>query len=383
MEWQKYSECCHQNALDLTAGFCADCGASFLRCLAFAECMSLVEPLTPCSVCVAPQLFIDKNAVTNTRVGHQLTIPLVLRNASAIDRPIWATRAMMRRGNEDFRPLDLPWERVGAREERAFFVETGPLEAGGTGVIEIEMAFGTRYKGYEEQYLFGGAIRFSSETPDGNQVVQNIDLSGAQFGTGGMVHVPSRMEGVGPQAQNTASTDRTPVPFDRYERREIEWGLRGYSGTGRLVPRTADFKIVGFPEHHAPSSISIGSRGVLIFGRNSREWDEEKNPDPSDVVLRVSDPRTGKTDRDASMAVSRRHFDLMNLNNRIYLFVRSSYGVLVNGKRVTTSALHVLNDGDIIQPLINKPEALAIRMVFEARPDGIVETIRIEKLGPG
>ncbi len=382
MEWRKYSECCHKNALDLSATFCADCGASFLRCLAYAECFSLVEPLTPCRVCVAPELYIDKNAVTNTSVGHQLTIPLVLRNTSSIERPIWATRAMMRRGSDDFRPLDLPWERVGAGDERAFFVETGALEAGGTGVIEIEMAFGTRYKGYEEQYLYGGAIRFSSDTPSDSQIVQNIDLSGAQFGTGGMVHVPTRMDSPA-SAGSAASTDRVRVPFDRYERREVEWGLRGYSATGRLVPRTADFRLIGFPARHAPSTASIGSRGVLVFGRNSRDYDDEQNPDPSDVVLRVTDPRTGKTDREASFAVSRRHFDLMNLNNRLCLFVRSSYGVLVNGKQVTTSTLHDLNDGDIIQPLIGNPEALAIRLAFEARPDGIVETVRIERLQAG
>ena len=193
MESHKYSECCHRNALDLSAGFCSDCGTTFLRCLAYAECMQLVEPLTPCPHCMAPELYIDKNAVVNTRVGHQLTIPLVLRNASPIDRPIWATRAMMRRGSEDFRPLDLPWERISAREERTFHVETGALEAGGTGVIDIEVALATRYKGYEEQYLFGGGIRFSSDSPSETQVIQNIDFSNTKLEDNSIIHMPNRL----------------------------------------------------------------------------------------------------------------------------------------------------------------------------------------------
>ena len=379
MEWQKYNECCHRNALDLGAAFCADCGATFLRCLAFAECMSLVDPLTPCSVCMAPELFIDKNAVVKTRVGHQLTIPLVLRNSSPIDRPIWATRAMMRRANEDFRPLDLPWERIEAGEERAFHVETGPVEAGGTGVIDIEVAFGTRYKGYQEQYLYGGAIHFSSDGPGETRIVQNINFANAEFKDNSLIHMPTRLASDS-HGDAAAIADREKVNFSRFERREVEWGLRGYSGSGRLVPRTADFRMIGFSSRHAPSVLSIGSRGVLVFGRNSREWNEADNPDPSDIVLRVTNPATGQTDREASMAVSRRHFDLMNLNNRIYLFVRSSNGVLVNDSQVTTSTLHALNDGDVIKPLIRKPEALAVRMTFEARPDGLVEAVVIEKV---
>lgn len=378
MEWQRYKECCHRNALDVSATFCDECGASLLRCMAYPECYSLVEPLTPCKVCVAPELYIDQGAVTKTTIGHQLSIPLILRNASRIERPIWVTKALVRRGDEDFRNLDLPWERLGSGEERSFFVDTGPLEAGGTGVIEIEIAFGTRYKGYEEQYLYGGAVRFSSEAEKSNQITQNINLSGAQFGTGGLVHAPMRVDGGGDDARDNGAASRAPVPFERYERHELEFGIRGYAKGGHLVPRTVDFRFHGFPPRHAPANGSaIGSRGVMIFGRNSTTFDAERNPSPSDVVLRAVDPRTGETDVETTYGISRRHFDLLILNNRLCLHTRSTNGLLLNGEPSPTSSLTVLNDGDTVAPLANRANAVALRVGFAARPDGLVETINI------
>ena len=380
MEWQRYQECCHRNALDLTATFCDECGATLLRCVAYAECYSLVEPLTPCKVCVSTELYVDRGAVTNASVGDRLSIPLVLKNTSKIERPIWVAKALVRSGDEEFRPLDLPWERLGSGEERAFFVETGALEAGGTGVIEIEMAFGTRYKGYEEQYLYGGAVRFSSDTPKDNQITQNINLSGAQFGTGGLVNTSMPVTGgISDATSQKGSDDRIPVPFERYERHEIEFGVRGYAETGNRIPRTVRFRFNGFPSSQAPADIAIGSRGVLVFGRNSRTFHEERNRDPSDVVLRIVDPRTGETDREASYGISRRHFDLLILNNRLCIHVRSSNGVLVNGERVSTSSLATLKDDDVIAPIAGRPDAIALRIAIVGRPDGLVETIAIDR----
>ena len=341
--------------------------------------MSLVEPLTPCPVCVAPALLVDTGAVTRARVGERLAIPLVLANASTVERPLWVSRARARLGGGGFFPVDLPWERLGPGEERTFHVDSGALEAGGMGVLEVQLALGTRYRGYEERYLFGGAVRFAAEAEAAGSVVQNIDLSGAQFGTGGLVHVPTSLSGAeraGPQA----ASERVALPFARCERHEVELGLRGYAGTGQLVPRTVEFRFAGFPDQHAPArSAALGARGTLGFGRNLRRYDAERNADPSDVVLRILDPATGETDAEASTYISRRHFEMRVLDNRLCLHVLSANGVEVNGQRLAASTLHVLEDGDRIAPLAGRAEALALALGFETRPDGVVERIRIDR----
>lgn len=375
MEWKPYSACCHASAADADAAFCGECGAPLLRCVAYAECRSLVEPLKPCAACLGSELFVDQGAVTNARIGQQLSVPLILRNTSRAARPLWVKDAAVRRDGEAFRSIPLPWERIDAGEERMLAVSTGALDAGGTGTLEISLTLGTRYKGYEECYLYGSAISLSIDAETDGKIEQHINFAGAQFGTGGLVQIKDVAAG-GDAAAGAA--DRVPVPFERFERFEIERGTRGYRSSGLRIPRVAPFRFIGFPPGHAPQSeISLGSRSALAFGRNSRRFDATDNPTPSDIVLRAIDPATGALDADGSYSFSRHHFDLVIQNERLCVHVRSSNGILVNDDHVSTTKLHVLNDGDTITPVANRPDLLAMRVQFVTQPDGSLAQIQI------
>ncbi|HOZ27183.1 MAG TPA: hypothetical protein PLH23_18055, partial [Hyphomonadaceae bacterium] len=77
----RISPCCYQHALAKDAVFCGECGKPLLRCMAYQECGGLVGDDGCCSVCVRPQLFLDKDAVTDVKAGGVLVLPLVFYNA--------------------------------------------------------------------------------------------------------------------------------------------------------------------------------------------------------------------------------------------------------------------------------------------------------------
>ena len=373
MSWRGYKDCCYRSALDQEAGFCEECGTPLMRCIAHSECGGLVGPEGPCPNCVAPELLLDRGAVTRAGVGHSLALPLVLRNAAVLPRTLWVEGIHARRGEEPFRPVPLPWQRIDHGGERAFGVETGALDRGGTAAVDIAIAMGTRHRGYAETYLFGTAVSVGAADREATTITQNFDLSGS---TGGLVNIRENAAAV--LSPDGASTEREPLALTRYERFEREFGLRGYAD-GRHVPRLVEFRLHGFPERHAPRRARIGARGALVMGRYPRRWHATDNPDPSDVVLRVTDPATGRTDPEASRTVSRRHLDVMVLNERLYLHVRGANGVAVNGEPVAAASLHALEDGDVVHPVPRDPAALALTFRFLALPDGTVEAVRIDR----
>lgn len=401
MEWKPYSKCCFESAAIAEAAFCGECGAPLLRCQAYAECRSLVTPRDPCQICLSAALFVDQGAVTKAQIGHQLSVPLVLANTSQAGRSILVRDAMVRRDGEEFRPLPLLWERIDAGQERAFSVSTGALASGGTGTLDLSLTLATSYKGYEERYVYGSSIALSVADGGEGQVVQNIDFSGANFEAGGLVQIKDvagggdidfsgsqfgpggivQIKDVGTESEaGSGQGNRIPLPFERYERFEIERGTRGYAETGVRVPRTVPFRFSGFPSGHAPKNeISLGSRGALSFGRNSRKYDAEHNPTPSDVVLRALDPETGALDAEGSYAFSRHHFDLTIQNDRLCAHVHSGNGLQVNDELVPATKLHVLADGDRLTPVVALPDLMSMRVRFFTLPDGTLQRIRIER----
>ena len=188
MAWRPYASCCHREALSTDTAFCPECGRTLLRCMSFSECFSLVTPMGHCPVCIAPELAIEKGAVLQARVGERLSIPLVLRNASSVERPIWVTSAVKSEG-ESREPIALTWEQIDANSERSFTLATSPFAQAGVQQIGVIVTIASRHKGREERYAFAGSVNVAVEGQE-QQIVQNINLSGAQFATGGMVHAP-------------------------------------------------------------------------------------------------------------------------------------------------------------------------------------------------
>lgn len=376
MEWRPYAACCHRHALDADSAFCGECGRLLLRCMAFQECMSLVTPTDPCPVCIAPRLFLDRGAVTRSNVGERLSIPLVFCNTSKVHRPI-RVEAMTAQNDGRDTPIALDWEQVDAEAERGLTVETPSLDHAGIHTVRVVATLASRYKGREERYAFASNVKLSVEAPEQLQLVQNINLSGAQFETGGMVHAPVSLR---PQGQRAAAQlrEREALPLERAERYEIEHGIRGYVEGALRVPRTAAFVFTGFPASDRPADgATIGQRGALACGRASLRYDAEVNPLPSDLSLRIY-KRAGELDEQATVFISRHHFDLLVMNDRLCVQLRGANGLQVNDRKLAAGAVETLRDGDRIVPLPGHPDKLALRVRFRTS-FGNVERIEIAR----
>lgn len=201
MDWTPYRPCCHRNATDAEAGFCPECGHAFLRCMAFAECRSLVTPTDACPVCVAPLLMIDAGAVVQSKTGDRVSVPLILHNGSPAARPIWVKRIVKWDGRVE-EPLALTWEQIEPGAERTFTLDTPPLAEGGTHTMRLLLVIASRYKGLEEEYAFAARTTITVSGRDPQNVTQHLNFTGAVFQTGGLVntHLNTRPE-AGPEAR--------------------------------------------------------------------------------------------------------------------------------------------------------------------------------------
>jgi hypothetical protein len=375
MAWQAYSKCCYQASVNAESAFCAECGNPLLRCIGFAECSSLVTPTQPCPVCVQPQLFINQGAITQARVGERLSIPMILRNASKVKRPI-VVESIVKTEGSSCEPVALPWESINSECERSFTVETAPLPQGGTYTFGVIAMLSSRHKGMEEHYAYAGSLRITVDGQDQHNIINNINLEGATFGTGGMVHAP-----VSTLATPTAAAQslRAPeaIPFDRAERFELLQNLRGYADSALRVPRDVAFSFAGFPPNDCPrNGATLGAGGVLICGRNGRRFDAQNNPTPSDLSLRVYDPRTGQIEEGPTFAISRHLFEFLVLNDRLCIQARGGSGVEHNGRLLAPGEMSVVRSGDTLFPLPGRSEKLALKIRF--RPvTGLVEEVEI------
>jgi hypothetical protein len=83
----------------------------------------------------------------------------------------------------------------------------------------------------------------------------------------------------------------------------------------------------------------------------------------NDVCLRAF-ARSGEVDEPATLAISRHHFDLVVVNERLCLHAAASKGVQVAGRLVPAGQLVPLASGDEIVPIPDHPEKLALRVAF-------------------
>ncbi|MEM6670193.1 MAG: FHA domain-containing protein [Pseudomonadota bacterium] len=379
MEWTGYKTCCHRAALDPAAAFCGDCATPLIRCMNFNECLQLVEPMKPCPVCLNPELIVEEGAVSSGGVGTRLAIPLKLRNHNAeLPRPIFLKRLLKRESGQDETEVPLDWQVVEAGAERSFLVEAGPFDTDGVARVELLLTMAMRSKeGFEEAYVFGGSLLLTVARDSAQQVVQNIDFSGAHFETGGLVKTDLRVDDASPQQAQPAG--RRVLPLERLEVSEVKEGIRGYGQTGVRVPRTVQFAFHGFPEKDAPNfEVRLGARGALAMGRSGRERDPERNPSPMDVSLRAYGA-SGALDLETSNRVSRHHFDLVVLNDRLCVHVRSAKGAIINDRQLAAGSVEPINDGDLITPSGDVAGRIGLRAHFRSNPHGVVERIDLRR----
>ncbi len=377
MEWNPYGACCQRHAIDAAAGFCPDCGHALLRCMAFADCGSLVTPTQACPVCVAPALMIDAGAVVQSKAGERLSVPLILRNATPSARPFWVKRIVKWDGRVD-EPVALTWEQIEAGAERHFTLDTPPISEGGTHTLRAIIVIASRYKGLEEEYAFAASMAINVTGQDTQLIVQNINLSGAQFQTGGLVNTQLNTR----QASGTSPSalqDRTVLSLERAEKFELEHGIRGYRELNLRVPRHVEFSFHGFrAAERPPDGSTMLQGGRFACGRNARTPDPGTGAIPNDICLRAYDPRSGAVDEPATLAISRHHFDLVVVNDRLSVHARSTHGLELNGKPLESGRVEPLEEGDRLAPIPGRPDKLALEVRFSASV-GSVDRIAISR----
>jgi hypothetical protein len=369
MNWRPYQACCLRHAANLGAAVCPDCGNLLLRCMAFSECQSLVSPTQACTACVAPVLMIDKGAVVNSKKGERFSVPLILLNASPARLPLWVKR-IVRWTDGTGEPMALTWERIDAGSERRFAVDTPPMNVGGTYTLQLIVVVASRYKALEETYAFGTSMSVTVTSPD-DKAAPNIVFTGNTFGDDALVH--SRLDTETSTATEPKGLqDRTMLPLERAEKYELDEGIRGYRHERLRVLRSTECGFSGFGSADRPpaGAAALGG-GRLAFGRNSRTRHPEHNPAPNDVCLRAYDARTGAIDEPATLAISRHHFDLLVLNDRLCVQARATSGMQVNGSQLEAGDVLPLVNGDRIVPIPGRPDKLTLQVSFAQAIDTV------------
>ena len=381
MDWQPYQDCCRTSAaaLDSDASFCPECGHDLMRCVAFSECRSLVTPTQPCPACVAPVLMLDAGAVVRGNAGERMSVKLVLFNASPASRPLWVKR-IVKRDVKGEQQLTIDWDRLDAKAEVPFFLKTDPLVEGGIYTLDVLLVLATRYKAIEEEYAFTASVTVRVAPSLAGPSTVKLIVKGKAKGTGAGHNVNARIGGdpttEGPAA---ALANREVVPLQRAERYELEQGIRGYRKEGLRVLRHVEFSFSGFRSDDTPKpGNALIPRGRLLFGRNSRTPNATTSGTPNDVCLRAFDTQGAKVDEPATMAISRHHFELAVINDRLCLQARATSGMQVNGDDVTSGQVVPLAPGDSIVPIPGRPEKMTLRVGF-TNAIGLVERIDVSR----
>jgi hypothetical protein len=374
--WDDYRNCCHRAAaLDREAAFCPDCGHHLFRCAA-ADCRSLVTPLGHCPACIDLGLSIEKGAVLKAKLGECLSVPFVLRNNSQV-RSLSVRSVLRDETDLPQQPVPITWEQLDAGRTRAFDVAAGPFAHSGINSLRLTLIVLALFDDVEETYAFSGQVAIDVESADPTQVVQNFNLSGADFGTAGMVvaNPHASVDRRGRQAE--ATRGRTDVPLERAERYEIEKNCRGYEALLARMPRNVEFAYAGFPAGDRPADGPLLERPLVRLGRNGREL-LPGNPQPNDLCLRIYDPQSGALDRDASMAISRRAADLILQNDRLYVRSLGQGGLALNNEPLSGGEARVVGHGDLLTLPPGHPKALGVRTTFKVSA-GLVTQVRFEK----
>jgi hypothetical protein len=137
--------------------------------------------------------------------------------------------------------------------------------------------------------------------------------------------------------------------------------VRGYQAEHARIPRNVQLAFSGFKSTDIPpNGDSLAQRGRLVCGRNSRTT----GSGATDVCLRAYNTSTGEYDEPATMALSRRHFDVIVANDRMYVQALAASGIEVNGEALATNGLAEIKTGDKLVPIPGHPEKLTLQLAF-------------------
>jgi hypothetical protein len=370
------SPCCYQHAVTRDAIFCGECGKPLMRCMAFQECGGLVGDDGRCSVCVRPQLFLDKDAVTEVKTGGVLVLPLVFYNASSIARPLFITDVWVREGEGARRRIELPWKRLDAGGSNRLNIQTGALERQGRHGIEITFAAATNYFMREERFAFTSMLNLEVEQGGSLVINQTINTSGAGTGSD-TVYAPIRLETVGEGARPATGGKAAELALQRADAFEASQGVRGYADgplKGAVVSRGARIVWKGFGAGGPAAGPITTQDSMLALGRGKTLAQGGENQ----VQLLVRDAK-GALDEQLSQAISRRHLELFIQSGRLCARVTGAAGVLIGEHRHgADDALAVIGHGDLVQVLPKYPDALGLQVRMRAA-HGQIDEITITR----
>jgi hypothetical protein len=251
---------------------------------------------------------------------------------------------------------------------------------GGTFTLNLILVLATRYKGLEEEYAFAAGVSVKVAASEKGPEHVTLSISGDSHGTAaGHKVIANVLANRAEEMVLTALEQPKVLALERAERWELEHGLRGYSRERLRVPRHAEFQFVGFNPHDTPRpGPALALRGRMLFGRNSRTADVTANAAPNDVCLRVFDARSKAVDEPATMAISRHHFELVVVNDRLCVHARATGGMQVNAKDLAPGEVMPIVPGDRIVPIPGHADKLTLRVGFTTAI-GVVERIDVSR----
>jgi hypothetical protein len=367
-----YNACCRTlAAADPGAGFCPDCGRVLLRCPA-PDCRELVTPLRHCPSCVDVRLSLEKGAILEARTGEWLTVPFVIRNDSR--RRAVAIKSILRETTGAEQPVPLTWEQIDPQRERAFSVDAGPFERAGLTRLRLAILVASRADDVEEVYVFSGEVAVEVQGADPTQIVQNFNLSGADFGTAGMLVANPHAAASDRRRRHEMAASRTEVPLHRAERSELERGVRGYGKARARMPRDVRFTFAGFPDSDRPADGPLRERPVIRCGRNGRAHAAQ----PNDLSLRIYDPASGELASGASQTISRRVCDFLLENDRLAVRANADKALSVNGAALAAGETRAVSSGDAFAAPAHGEPRVTFTTIFRTSADLITE-VRFQK----
>ena len=374
----RYSPCCLEAAPQLQLARCTECGTRLVRCMSYATCGTLIDPALSnghCSTCVQPIVSLDFSALRAPKSGEQLALSFVFENPKAALVPITCEQIEFFLDATGV-PVSIGWAEVEADGRRRFTVTTPPFERAGSYSLRLLLTLNTRSQRREERYIFEtfGQLDVSNASEGGPP---QIVISGA-VSDNALINITGLTNTAGDQkkAQSGALIQSLLQRADLLERQR---GLRGLKEGGGRVRLDSSFRFVGFNVQDCPPQNSgIGAKGLMSAGRAGRGFHAETNPEPNDIALPVYKDDGSTIDIDASLRISRRHFDLMIMNDRLYAAVLGARGAIINGEQVSQHSVRPLEDGDTILLARGIDQMPAIRVRFDSQR-GDVDTIMVER----
>ena len=370
------AKCCFRSSLDREATFCDDCGSPLQRCMATDECGGLLDDAGCCPVCVAPDLSLDSGSAAMIRVGGTLALPLLVTNNSPVGRPLFIEEMWIRGLGDEPRRVELPFQRLNSASTAEVGLRTGVLDTAGLHRVDVDLVVATRYLWREERYVFTTSIAIPVDPEGPTEIVQNYNIQADAIGAGMTIYNPTRIQ---QEREAGIATHAEPIRLTlrRADTLERVLGHRGYA-RDLAVARSTALIWSNFDKGHAPLDGPIRTRsGVQEVGRASNAPGGGLN----DIRLVIS--HDGRIDEEASVHISRRHFQLFIENDRLMLRVDSQNGLLVNDTALRRGKMIALNDGDVIHPLVNNPGAIGLRVQFETQHDEVDRIILKRLVGTG